>query len=434
MCSRVATHIYNAFGSSKKDGVYYVFVHACTRRVGNNHIRPTIALDKRFIQHFLHVARKEKGILNAVECGINLGIFDSFRYVFDTNHLSRLFGNKLRNRAGTCIEVKHQFRARQSGKIARHFVELIRLLGIGLIKRFGPHLKPQILHFFDDMVVARIRVQFEVANRIVEFLIKHPDEGCHLRKCLMKGFEQSIAVGRAVLCKREGEHHLSLMVAAEDNRTKESAMRFFVVKRESMRLCIVSDEIADTIVECRHQMTFLDIQHFVETAGDMKTNAIRFVNIVNSASFTNGIPRYPFLIGATEFQLVTIFVHLLRTHDWTDFRQGNFSDAREVVHNLLLLVFELLFVWQNLPFAATTFAIVLACWGTTIICIFYKTLHTRFHKAVFLLCNLQIHNVARNAIGHKHHAIVYARKCLAFCRHTCNLYAFNQRQVFLFSH
>ena len=224
------------------------------------------------------------------------------------------------------------------------------------------------------------------------------------------------------------------MVASEDDRTKETTMRLFIVKREPVRFGIVSDEIADTIVECRHQVAFFDIQHFVETAGDMKTNAIRFVNIVNSASFTNGIPRYPFLIGATEFQLVTIFVHLLWTHDWTDFRQGNFSDARKVVHNLLLLVFELLFVWQDLPFAAATFAIVLACWGTTIICIFYKTLHTRFHEAVFLLCNLQIHNVARNAIGYKHHAIIHSRECLAFSGHTRNLNALNQRQVFLFSH
>ena len=309
--SRVATHIYDAFGSSKEDGLHHIFVHACTRRVGNNHIRPTIALDKRFIQHFLHVARKEKGILNAVECGINLGIFDSFRHVFDTNHLSRLLGYKLRNRAGTRIEVKHQLRARESGKIARHLVELVSLFCIGLIKRFGAHLKPQILHLFYYMVVAEIGMDLEVAYRIVEFLIQHPDEGSYLRKRLVKGFEQRVSVGRTVLCKRQREHHLAFVVAAEDNRTKESAMRLLVVKRQPVRLGVVSYEVADTVVECRHQMTFLDIQHLVEATRDMKTDAIRFVNVVNTPRFANGIPRHPFLVGATEFQLITVFVNLL---------------------------------------------------------------------------------------------------------------------------
>ena len=54
-------------------------------------------IDKFLSQHIFHISGIEQGILNLINLGIYLCVFDSFRYILDTNHLTSLAGYKIGN-------------------------------------------------------------------------------------------------------------------------------------------------------------------------------------------------------------------------------------------------------------------------------------------------------------------------------------------------
>ena len=85
----------------------------------------------------------------------------------------------------------------------------------------------------------------------------------------------------------------------------------------------------------------------------MKSKPVRAVNLVQAACRFNRFPWQPLAVRTRELELVAVLVYMLRTEDGTDFRQFNLSDAGKVIHDLLLLVFELFLVGQDLPFAAS---------------------------------------------------------------------------------
>ena len=119
----------------------------------------------------LHVTSIEKGVADAVDFGIYLGVLDGFRHIFDANHLTGLARHKVGNGASTGIKVVHHFVARESCKLPCYTIKMIGLFGIRLIETLRTDLEFQVFHCLENMVFAFEYQYLLVANRIVTFLI-----------------------------------------------------------------------------------------------------------------------------------------------------------------------------------------------------------------------------------------------------------------------
>ena len=67
LCGWVAADIDDATWRGIEDDVDDVFVHAGTRWVGDDDIRTAIFVDETVGEDIFHVARKEEGVVDAVE-------------------------------------------------------------------------------------------------------------------------------------------------------------------------------------------------------------------------------------------------------------------------------------------------------------------------------------------------------------------------------
>ena len=86
--SRISTDIYDAFGLGKQNDIHYILVHSGTGRVGDDNIRTSMLVDKFLSQNILHVTCIKQGILNIVDFCVHLCVFNGFRHILDTNHLT----------------------------------------------------------------------------------------------------------------------------------------------------------------------------------------------------------------------------------------------------------------------------------------------------------------------------------------------------------
>ena len=118
--------------------------------------------------------------------------------------------------------------------------------------------------------------------------------------------------------------------------------------------------------------------------------------------------------------------YLLATEDRGDLGQFDLTNTGEVVDDLLLLMAQLLFIGQYLPFATTALTIVFTYGFATHGRRFYDSLNTTFHKRVLLACHLYIHDISGHAVGHKQHHIIHAREGFALCRNPRDLNVFQQ--------
>ena len=67
---RVATDIDDAFGTGEENGIHHIGVHASTWRVGDDYIWPSIGVDELLVEYVLHVASKEKRVVDAIDLGV----------------------------------------------------------------------------------------------------------------------------------------------------------------------------------------------------------------------------------------------------------------------------------------------------------------------------------------------------------------------------
>ena len=80
-------------------------MHAGTWGVGNDDIRPSVFCNKLVCKDILHVTGKEQGVVDVVDLGVYLGIFDSLWHIFDADDLPGFSGDEVGDGAGAGIEV-----------------------------------------------------------------------------------------------------------------------------------------------------------------------------------------------------------------------------------------------------------------------------------------------------------------------------------------
>ena len=228
-------------------------------------------------QDILHIACIEEGVLDVVYLRIHLCILDSFWHVFDTDYFFSLVCHEIGNGSGTGVEVVNQLVACEVGKFTGHTVEVVSLLGIGLIETLRTYLELQVFHQFKDMVVALEKTQFQIIEGIVALLVVYIHERCDLRESvshLLHQFLRSLLVAFFVVMELEHKHPFACVGVTNHHVSQQSMLLTQIVESIVVRIGILEYEVANLIAEVIHQPAFLDRIYFVEGSGDMKTDGI----------------------------------------------------------------------------------------------------------------------------------------------------------------
>ena len=102
---RVATDVYDTLRCCPQNGLYHVRMHTCTRGVGDDDIRAPVLCDKFIRQDILHIAGKEKRVIDAIDARIDLRILNGLGHILDTNHLAGFPGHEVGDGASAGVEV-----------------------------------------------------------------------------------------------------------------------------------------------------------------------------------------------------------------------------------------------------------------------------------------------------------------------------------------
>ena len=92
---RIATHIYNALGGGIHYHLHHIGMHTGAWRVGDYHVGTPMTCDKIIGEDVLHISGKERGVINSIDCRVDLCVLNSLGHILDTYHLTGLAGYKV---------------------------------------------------------------------------------------------------------------------------------------------------------------------------------------------------------------------------------------------------------------------------------------------------------------------------------------------------
>ena len=84
-------------------------MHAGTGWVGDDDVGTSVLCYELVAQHILHIAGIEKGVVDAVDLGVDLSILNGFRDVLDADDLTGLTGHKVGNGASAGVKVVYKW-------------------------------------------------------------------------------------------------------------------------------------------------------------------------------------------------------------------------------------------------------------------------------------------------------------------------------------
>ena len=213
----------------------------------------------------------------------------------------------------------------------------------------------------------------------------------------------------------EHHHHHQFACRSRANHqcAKESLLIAQVEECQSLLLCISAYFVAYLVRNVVLQPTFVDVQHLVKHARNMKSHAIQLLWFM---LFLHIFHCQPFAVRECIFQFVAIEIRLFRTQNRCNFRQFHMPKASQVVNHLFLFISYLLIVRQNLPFTSTASAIMFAHSLAAFFAIRVKFNYTTFHVIFFLFHNLQIHHISRHCILCEDNHIIHLSQSLTLSR------------------
>ena len=270
-----------------------------------------------------------------------------------------------------------------------------------------------------------------VGDGVVAFAIDDVHQRGNLGELSGYMLQQRLAPFLVFVEENNHDHQVSRRGRAYHQCTDKALLITQVEERITLvRKAILADTLPDAVRDVVLQPAFVDIQHLVEHPRDMEAHGI---HIVEGLAALYLLLRQPFLIGKRELQLVAIELRTGGAENRQDFAQWHLPDARQVVHDLFLLVFQLLLVGEMLPFATAAHAEVFAERHGALLGILVEVHGFPLGIAVLLARQLDVHHVARSHKGDKDDHLVHSGEGFSLCRHVCNRYLFQQRQLFLLS-
>ena len=218
---------------------------------------------------------------------------------------------------------------------------------------------------------------------------------------------------------------LASVAVANDDVAQQSHLCPQIEERYSMGNGIVANVVTYLVMQVVHQPTLLDGQDLVESTGDVEADGrhvlLRGKRCVLRLRLWQGSDFFLCKISLIRTAIIEFVAILLRLHaaeDGSEVGEGDLSDTRQLVEDLLLLELQLLFIGQVLPLTTATDAEVLTKGYRAYLTIFYKAHHLALGKGVLLTTDLNVADVARDTERHKDDQLVPMEKTLAFSGHS----------------
>ena len=70
------------------------------------------------------------------------------------------------------------------------------------------------------------------------------------------------------------------MVVSQNQRSQQPLVRMFVIESQPVLAGVGAYGVTDTVVDIRHEVTFLDVQHLVKRPRYMEAETVRGVDLV----------------------------------------------------------------------------------------------------------------------------------------------------------
>lgn len=300
----VAADVDNPARLGCENGPDHVVVHARPGRVGDDHVGMPVLADEPGGQDILHVARVKVGVGDLVQGRVDLRVLDRLGDILDADHLAGPSRDEVGDGPGPGIEVVDGLRAGQSREIQGDLIQLVRLLAVGLVERFGADLEFQLAHRLDDVVLPLVEQDLLVGDRIVAFPVDDVHQRGDLRETPREMVEQGLAPWLVLV--EEGEHHhqVARRRRADHQRPHESLLRAQVEEGISLvRQAIILDRQADLVGDVVLQPALVYVEHLVEHAGNVEPDP---VHLLERLAGKDLLLRQPFLVGEGELQLVAV--------------------------------------------------------------------------------------------------------------------------------
>ncbi len=187
-------------------------MHAGAGWVGDDHIRSPVCFQEFVVEEVLDIAGVEVRVIDVVQNRVALRILNRIRYVFESDDLSRLSRDEIRDRTRTCIEVVDQLIFLDCRHLRRHPIQVICLLRVRLVKGLRTHSVLQVpgtvgsWHDLRDVGISLPADNIEVVKRIVLFAIDHILKRCDLREIALETAENLFNPFHLVIRYLEDDH------------------------------------------------------------------------------------------------------------------------------------------------------------------------------------------------------------------------------------
>ncbi len=397
-------------------------MHAFARRVGDDKVGNAVFLHKLAGKDLGHVAGKKLRVGDTVQLRIDAGVLYGIFHIFDADYLGCQACHVIGDGSRAGIEVIHGLMRLDVGKIGGQAIQTRRLPGVGLIKGLGSHAKFQVGntlpvggHLHDKERFAGKKPYIQIGHAVVYLGVDRIHKALDAGKARRKAFHQRMESRVGFLADDEHHHEISVQGITEHDVAHIAALVADVVEVQTEFLCGLLYEKAYLVARFGLEETALEVQHFVELARQMETQALAPV-LVERLALRNLAIGEPAFGGKGEFEFVAvsgIFFHVLHADYRHSLRQGYLADAFQMVAHLRLFLAKLFCVLQMLPLAASAkpemAAKRLATQGTG----FLQGQHAPLHIARFGTYHLNIRQVARSGVVYKQHLAVYMRQRIA---------------------
>ena len=195
-------------------------------------------------------------------------------------------------------------------------------------------------------------------------------------------------------------------------------------------LCVRANFVADLVRNIVLEPAFVDVEHLVEHARDVETDA---VELFWAMLFLHVLHSEPLAIRESVLEFVAVEICFFGTEDRCNLRQLDVTEASEVVDYLFLFVPDLFVVRKDLPFATTTSTVVFAYGFAAFFAVRVELDDATFHVVFLLFEDLEVDYIARNGILCENNHIVDLSNSFAFGSDVgdCNFVV--DRELFLFA-
>ena len=152
-----------------------------------------------------------------------------------------------------------------------------------------------------------MQLYVQVADGVIDLEVDDIQQRSDLRERGAQRVEQRRYRGGIIGSKHHHHHHLACRCNPHHHIAQQTLLSPQVIKRESMLTPIILDKAAQAVRQVILEVTLLNVEHLVKSAGDVKTGAIAVVKALAGGELLVG---EPLAIRESIFHLIAIFPYL----------------------------------------------------------------------------------------------------------------------------